>query len=110
MIIKDNVKVIVGVEDSLQDAQIDRLIANAEARLKVWLKQHAGLTAIPEELIFIVEELTVSRYNRIGSEGMKSESVEGRSISFTDDDFMPYMSILETYIPSSKQPGKVIFF
>lgn len=110
MTIRENVKIIVDIQDSLQDSQIDRLIANIEARLKVWLKQNAGLTAIPEELMFIVEEVTVSRYNRIGSEGMKSESVEGRSISFTDDDFMPYMSILETYIPSSKQPGKVMFF
>jgi hypothetical protein len=110
MAIRDNVKIIVGVQDTLQDIQIDRLITNVEARLKVWLKQNAGLTAIPEELMFIVEELVVNRYNKIGSEGMKSESVEGRSVSFTEDDFAPYLSILETYIPKAETPGRVMFF
>jgi hypothetical protein len=110
MAIKDNVKVIVGVQDNLQDSLIDRLIANVESRLKVWLKQNAGLTAIPEELMFIVEELVVNRYNKIGSEGMKSESIEGRSVSFTEDDFAPYLSILETYILKAETPGKVMFF
>lgn len=110
MAIRDNVKVVVGVQDSLQDSVIDRLIANVESRLKVWLKQNAGLTAIPEELMFIVEELVVNRYNKIGSEGMKSESIEGRSVSFTEDDFKPYQAILETYIPKTEDVGKVMFF
>jgi hypothetical protein len=110
MTIKDNVKIIVGIQDDLQDSQIDRLITNVEARLKVWLKQNAGKTEIPQELMFIVEELVVNRYNKIGSEGMKSESVEGRSVSFTEDDFKPYQSILETYIPKPETTGKVMFF
>jgi hypothetical protein len=110
MTIKENVKIIVGIQDDLQDSQIDRLIANVEARLLVWLKQNAGLTAIPEELMFIVEELVVNRYNKIGSEGMKSESIEGRSVSFTEDDFKPYQSILETYISKTETAGKVMFF
>ncbi|WP_034757890.1 phage head-tail connector protein [Rossellomorea vietnamensis] len=110
MAIRDNVKVVVGVQDSLQDSVIDRLIANVESRLKVWLKQNAGLVAIPEELMFIVEELVINRYNKIGSEGMKSESIEGRSVSFTEDDFAPYLSILKTYIPKTETAGKVMFF
>jgi hypothetical protein len=110
MTIRDNVKIIVGVQDTLQDIQIDRLITNVEARLKVWLKQNAGITAIPDELMFIVEELVVNRYNKIGSEGMKSESIEGRSVAFTEDDFIPYLSILETYIPKMDTAGKAMFF
>jgi Phage gp6-like head-tail connector protein len=78
--------------------------------LKVWLKENAGLTAIPEELVFIVEELVVNRYNKIGSEGMKSESIEGRAVSFTEDDFKAYQTILETYIPKTENAGKVMFF
>ncbi|TYS87575.1 phage head-tail connector protein [Rossellomorea aquimaris] len=110
MTIKDNVKIIVGIQDDLQDSQIDRLITNVEARLKVWLMQNAGLPGIPEELMFIVEELVVNRYNKIGSEGMKSESIEGRSVTFTEDDFKPYHSILGTYIPKTETSGKVMFF
>ena len=34
-------------------------------------------TEVPLELEYIVDEATIRRFNRIGSEGMKSESVEG---------------------------------
>ncbi|MDL4842833.1 phage head-tail connector protein [Aquibacillus rhizosphaerae] len=107
---KDNVKVILGIKDTLQDDVINLIINNIESRLKIWLKKHAELDAIPTELQFIVEEMTINRYNRIGSEGMKSESVEGHSVSFNEDDFKPYLSILETYTPKDDRVGKVRFF
>ncbi|MDQ0158809.1 phage head-tail connector protein [Alkalibacillus salilacus] len=110
MAILENVKTVLGIKDNLQDDQLNVIITNVEARLKVWLKQHAELDNIPTELNFIVEEMAINRYNRIGSEGMTSESVEGHSVSFTEDDLIPYLSILETYIPKSEQVGKVRFF
>ena len=112
MAILENVKLMKGIKDTLQDDVLNVLINNAESRLTVWLKQHAGLETIPIELLFIVEELTVARFNRLGSESMTSESVEGHSVTFTDDDFQPYLSILETYIPKKEKStaGKVVFF
>ncbi|GGJ85991.1 hypothetical protein GCM10007063_05590 [Lentibacillus kapialis] len=106
----ENVKTVLGIDDQLQDDVINLLIQNVESRLKVWLKQHADMTEIPDELQFIVEEMTVARFQRLGSEGMSSESVEGHSVSFTEDDFAPYLSILETYIPKNDGAGKVMFF
>lgn len=107
-----NVKTILGIKDTLQDDVISLIITNIESRLTVWLKQHAKLDSIPLELLFIVEEMAVARFQRLGSEGMASESVEGHSITFSEDDFAAYMSILETYIPviSTEKPGKVMFF
>lgn len=109
---KENVKTMLGIEDTLQDAVISLIITNIESRLTVWLKQHAQIDSIPTELNFIVEEMAVTRFNRIGSEGMRTDSVEGHSITFNEDDFAPYLSILETYIPekSNEKPGKVMFF
>lgn len=107
----ESVKTVLGIKDSLQSDVLTVLISNVESRLKVWLKQHAELDSIPTELNFIVEELTVQRYNRMGAEGAKSESVEGRSMTFQEDDFKPYLSILETYIPvQAEKTGKVVFF
>ena len=108
--IRENVKTLAGVQDNLQDAVIDLIIKNIEARLKIWLKQQTEMNEIPEELTFIIEELAINRFNRLGSEGMTSESVEGHSVSFSENDLVPYLSILKTYIPKTENTGKVMFF
>lgn len=108
--IKSNVKAILGIEDTLQDKVIDIIIKNVQSHLKIWLKQHADMDSIPSELDFIVEEMAISRFQKLGSEGMASESVEGRSVTYNEDDFNPYRSILETYIPRKERRGKVIFY
>lgn len=110
MATKDNVKTVLGITDTLQDAVIDILIRNVEARLTVWFKQHTAETKIPTELRFIVEEMVIDRFNRLGSEGMKSEAVEGHSVTFKEDDFAPYAEILRSYIPVETNAGKVRFY
>ena len=39
----------------------------------------------PKELEFVLVELAIQRFNRIGSEGISSESVDGKSVSYEDD-------------------------
>ena len=52
---------------------------------------------LPVELEFILIELAVERYNRIGSEGIASESVDGKNVSY-DDNFENYKTHLNDYI------------
>ena len=52
---------------------------------------------LPKELEFILVELSIQRYNRIGSEGISSESVDGKSVSY-EDDFENYKTYLDDYI------------
>ena len=52
---------------------------------------------IPVELEFVLIELSVQRFNRIGSEGIASESIDGKSVSY-DDDFTGYKHYLDDYI------------
>ncbi|MEC3884586.1 phage head-tail connector protein [Halobacillus sp. HZG1] len=108
--IKQNVKAILGIDDDLQDQVITILINNTQSHLKLWLKKHAGLDEIPAELTFIIEEMTINRFQKLGSEGMKSEAIEGRSVTYREDDFKSYLSILEPYIPKQDGSGKVMFF
>ncbi|KGX88005.1 phage head-tail connector protein [Pontibacillus litoralis] len=111
MTILDNMKIVLGINDELQDKALEIIIANTTAHLKLWLKQYTDLTTIPEELNFIIEELSISRFQRRGSEGMKSESVEGHSVTYKEDDFAPYLSILSAYIPKQEEKkGRVVFF
>ena len=52
---------------------------------------------LPRELEFILVELSIQRYNRIGSEGRASESVDGKSVSY-EDDFENYKQDLKNYM------------
>ena len=52
---------------------------------------------MPVELEFVLIELSVQRFNRIGSEGVSSESIDGKSVSY-DDDFVGYKHYLDDYI------------
>lgn len=102
------IKVILGIEDNLQDEVLDILMSNVRSHLKGLLGKE-----VPEHLEFIVEEITVRRFNRLGTEGMKTESVEGHSVTFYEltDEFVPYQSIIEANKDDSgnSQRGRVMF-
>lgn len=55
-------------------------------------------TSVPDSLAYIVDEITIKRFNRLGSEGMKSTSQEGLSMTFDDDDFLAYKDELDAWI------------
>ena len=57
-----------------------------------------GLT-IPEDLEYIVTEVSVKRFNRIGSEGAQHHNVEGEAFMWSDtDDFADYMDEINKYL------------
>jgi len=89
---KSRIKTLLGIEDTLQDDVLDILIENVTSHLKSLLGKD-----VPEHLEYIIEEITIRRYNRLGTEGMQSESVEGHSITFYDlnKEFDPYLTIIE---------------
>src|SRR5690625_4830438 len=107
--IKRNVKIVLDIEEDRQDDVLDILISNVDSHLKAKLGKD-----IPESLKFIIEEITIRRFNRIGTEGMQSESVEGHSITFYDleKEFVPYQDIIDDNKDDedSGKRGKVLFF
>lgn len=96
MAILDDVKVLVGIEGTDLDEQLNIIIANASSRLLAYMP--ASVTEVPEKLSYIVAELAVVRFNRIGNEGMSSYSEDGESISFTDDDMSRFMPDINAYL------------
>ena len=58
---------------------------------------YINASEMPKELEFVLIELSVQRFNRIGSEGIASENVDGKSVSY-DDDFTGYKHYLDDYI------------
>ncbi|WP_339165377.1 phage head-tail connector protein [Siminovitchia sp. FSL W7-1587] len=104
----EKIKTLLGIEDNLQDPVLNIIIENVKSHLKALLGKD-----IPTELHFIVEEISIRRFNRLGAEGMKSESVEGHNTNFYDlkDEFVPYESIIAAHKDPSEKPGrgKVVF-
>lgn len=92
--IRSDVKMLLGMEGDAQDGMLDTIIQSVQSRLRVLL---GGADTIPEQLAYIVTEVAVIRYNRIGSEGMSSHTVEGESISYADNDFSGFMPDIEAW-------------
>lgn len=103
----DEIKIMIGITDDALDSQLNIIIKNATARLKMLL----GGLDVPESLGYVVTEVSVKRFNRIGSEGLTSHTVEGESLSFTDDDFAEFADDIQAYLDSvaEAKKGKVRF-
>lgn len=105
----ENVKILLGIpaSDTYSDEKLNLIISSVSARLKILL----GGIDPPESLRHIVTDVAVIRYNRIGSEGMTSHTVEGESYSFAEDDFSGYMDEIQAFLDSQEETtrGKVRF-
>lgn len=103
----DNLKEFLGITDTDRDNLLNLIISNTTARLKLLI----GGTEPPDEMDHIILEVSIIRFNRIGSEGLSSHSVEGESLSFNENDFAGYMDEIEAFLDSQKEikRGKVRF-
>lgn len=81
--------------DEKVEAQIWGIISLTESRIKNLL---GGVEDVPEQLGYIVIEVSVRRYNRIGSEGLASHTVEGETMSWPDDDFAPFNYDIQAWL------------
>ena len=105
----DGVKLLIGLNDNKQDDQLEKIIDVTEKRLISMFPK--DVEAVPSPLDWVVEEVAVKRYNRIGAEGMSSESIDGRSTKFQENDFDEYLSIIEDEFPStSSKKGSIKFY
>lgn len=98
------VKLFLGIpqEDTLQDELLAEIIADANAIVL----EYIGESALPTSLTWVVREMVITRYNRIGSEGLASVSEEGRSENYAQDlyNFGAYTTYLNSYI--NRQLGR----
>lgn len=96
MAVLDDVKLLLDIpeEDTDLDKKLGLIIRNAEQQVLSHLLP--GLKEVPETLSYIVCELSVTRFNRLGNEGMSSYSQEGESITYGDD-ISPYLSAINEW-------------
>lgn len=96
------IKPLLMLDDAVFDAQqetIEKIAANSAARLLIKLK---GLAKeVPDELGYIVLEVSIKRFNRLKNEGMASYGQEGESITYSDDDFAEFADDIADWISAN---------
>lgn len=106
----ENLKLLLGLSeenDTALDTKLQLILNGAKRRLKMLL----GGIEPPEEMEDIIVEVAIKRFNRIGSEGLDSHSVEGESLSFSDGDFDEFSGEIQAWLNAQKDSkrGKVRF-
>lgn len=105
----NGLKLMLDIEasDTSLDEKLNLIISAATARLKTLL----GGIEPPTSLEYIIRDVSIIRFNKIGSEGMASHTVEGESISFTADDFAAFANDIQAYLDTQKEStrGRVRF-
>ena len=99
-----NLKLLLGLDenDTSLDAKLKLLLSMATARLKLLL----GGIEPPESMEHIIVEVAIIRFNRIGSEGVASHTVEGESLQFADSDFDGFADEIQAFLDSQSESSR----
>lgn len=107
---KDKVIRNVSVDLNLNDDDLLKILLE---RIVNHFKAEYGVDDIDDKLAFIFEDCLVKRFNRRGAEGARSESIDGHSMSYYDNEneFKPYDDMLQRFYGKSGQAkeGEVLF-
>lgn len=98
----ERIKVILGLDDESKDTLLTVLLENAINTIVVYL----GADTFPAQLNFIAEELTVSRYRKIGAEGISTEKIDEISTTYSVNDLARYRDVLNLYKDNNGLSGK----
>lgn len=105
----EETKTLLGVDNDRIEVIYQRLESRLLNRLNRSLKD---LVDVPEELEYILTECAIARYNRIGSEGMSAESMDGHSATYVDTDLSDYEHEIKLYLKDfddTPKSGRVRF-
>ncbi len=98
---------LLGISDPTNEvtALLNTIISITTQRLLLRL----GVAVVPADLEYIVVEVSIVRYNRIGSERLSSHNVEGETMSWnSEDDFKPYMAEINGWLAQQTEPPKYV--
>lgn len=95
----EELKIILGIEDETDADNLINLIVKLTTQR---LKNKLHVDDVPTELDYIVFEIAVKRYNRIGAEGMSAQTIEGKSETFRDSDFDEFEKEIAEWLERQK--------
>lgn len=107
MVLLDSIKLRIGIEDNKQDNLINDIVADVQARVLAYINQDGVVqSALPEGLDFVIKDIAIRIYNKIGDEGKEASSEGNVSNTWdTPDDLSEYSDVLDVYRKSYKRRG-----
>lgn len=93
----EDIKQILHITTDKENPLIENIIDKVKGRVLTYL----GETTLPDSLQWIVVEITCTRYNMMGSEGVHSEQNEGIKYIYLDNLLDPYREYLDAYIANN---------
>ena len=98
----EKLKLMLEIADNSLDEKLTLIIETATARLTALL----GGIEPPDSLSYIILEVSIIRFNRIGSEGMANHTVEGESQQFVDSDFDGFADDIQAFLDTQKSGSR----
>lgn len=98
----NKLKLMLGIEEADLDEKLSLILSGATSRLKILL----GGTEPPQEMEHIILDVAIARFNRIGSEGLTGHTVEGESLSFTENDFDQFSDEIQAWLSSNSESSR----
>jgi hypothetical protein len=105
-----NIKLKLSITDNEQDNLLIALCKDAYQYMYIFFDCDPKSTdkdkrAVPTQLTFILENVVVKRYRRLGAEGISIEKIDVLSTTYeSGDDFAEYFDIMQKY--KNKIDGK----
>ena len=99
MALLDSIKLRIGIEDTKQDDLINDIITDVQARVLAYINQDGfAQPELPSSLDFLIKDITIRIYNKIGDEGKKTSSEGNVSNAwYTTTDLSEYSDVLDVY-------------
>lgn len=93
---------LLGLELDQQDQErVKAYIVQAKQAIMVYIRPYLEDNTFPIELNYLVDQLSLAKYNKFHSEGMNSISEEGLSMSFNSNDLKDYMPDIQAWIDAT---------
>ena len=93
---------LLGIDlDDADKGRVETYIVQAKQAIMVYIRKYLDDDNFPIELNYLVDQLTLAKYNKFHNEGMNSISEEGLSMTFNSNDLKDYLSDIEAWIDST---------
>ena len=107
----EDIKLLLGIQDNLQDSLLTLVIDDSQQRILTTLNQFAKrngtdpIGAIPDEFTYIHRDVAIKRFNKRNSEGAKSDSEEGRSYTWESSYLDEYLDLFNEHTKPKIRAG-----
>ena len=94
-----------------QSILLENIAELVDARIMGRLPAMIGdmsILEVPKELEHIAVEMIVRRFNRVGSEGMSAESVEGHSATYTKSDMREFEEAIDAWVDAQEDMSRKV--